>query len=131
MRAIGNGRLENTGNDIGCVRPECTAGVRTKRPCTICLAAQDLPGFQTGLSWGNAAAQDLPQAHLHAASSRCAAEMVRRRFCNVWIDQTADGGLTDAFKPCNAATHHQQDSLCVAARHNAGEILIHPNKPRE
>ena len=71
--AIGNNRLENFGNDIDRAPPECTAGLRAKCSCTICLAARDLPCFQAGFSWGNSAVQDLPQAYLHSTGSRCAA----------------------------------------------------------
>ena len=76
VRAIGNNRLEKLETTSIVHRWACwavTAGVRSKRPCTICLAAQDLPCFRAELSWGNADTQDLPQAHLHTADSRCAA----------------------------------------------------------
>ncbi|GAA4785893.1 hypothetical protein GCM10025785_05210 [Corynebacterium canis] len=80
-----------------------TAGLRTERPCTICLAARDLPCFRAGFSWGNAATQDLPQAHLHAADRAA------------WLTPLRPATM----KPLAKAP------LCVAARHIADKLRIH------
>ena len=64
VRAIRIGRFQRVGNDIGCTLPESTnnAHVGSASLRAIRLA------IRPGLTWGNAAVQDLPQANGQASA---------------------------------------------------------------